>query len=363
MSSAAASSLFTALLARLRRVSPSAATSKPERRWARWLAYVSFFVVSFVWFVYLTFPYDRVRDFLVHQVERAMPGAELEIVSLEPAWLTGVEARGVRLRLAADPEPPRPASSESSGTGEARRPPRPSVTIPRLYARASILSFLAGTKEVVFEIEVDGGGSIEGVVADDGRSSRLRAHLEGVDLRRIGVLRRYLGVSLGGVVGGDIELTVADRQDDTDGSVSLSIAEATVGDERFEVPLPVPGLSALQLTRAALGEVGLEITVENGIGRVTRLSANGDDVIVRGNGTLRLHRSLRMTSLDVVLRAAIQPSYLQRNPAVAAALELAGSSPLVAPYRAPDGAFQIRLQGTLGARITALPAGSITIDE
>jgi type II secretion system protein N len=362
MSTATATSPLSSFLARFRRPSPTGPVRPASggRRWLRAIGYVLFFVISFVFCVYLTFPYDRVRDFVVHQVELAIPGSELEIVSLEPAWLTGVEARGVRLRLPAEPAEP---ALTGSGASEPRRPIRPSVTIPYLYARASILSYLLGTTQVVFEIETDGGGTIEGVVSDSGTSSHATAHLDAVDLRRIGVLRHYLGVSLGGEVSGDLDVELGEEPEGTDGTIQLSIANATLGDEQFQVPLPVPGFSALQLTRVELGNLDLQISVEDGVGRVDRLAGDGQDIVLRGTGSVRLLRPIRMTALDILLRAAIQPPYLQRNPTVQGALDLAGSSPLVAPYRAPDGAFQVRLQGTLGARVTALPAGSATIPQ
>lgn len=365
MSSTTSPSALQSFLARFRRSgAPSPIPSSPKtggRRWLRVTGYVFFFLFSFVTFTYLTFPYDRVRDFVVHQIELALPGSEVEIVSLEPAWLTGIEARGVRIRLPAEPvEPTRPGAG---GASEARRPVRPSVTVPYLYARLSILSYLLGTTEVVFEVETDGGGTIDGSVTDAGTESHLTAHLDAVDLRRIGVLRHYLGMSLAGEVSGDIDLQVADEPDGTDGTIALTIGAASIGDEQFTVPLPVPGMTGLQLTRVTVGDLTLNITVEDGVGRIDRFAGDGEDIILRGTGSIRIHRSLRMTALDVLVRAAIQPAYLTRNPAVQGALELAGSSPLVAPYRAPDGAFQVRLQGTLGSRVTALAAGSASIPQ
>ncbi len=363
MSTATSPSAFSSFLGRFRRA-PSPTPSRPAsggRRWLRVLGYVFFFLFAFVAFTYLTFPYDRVRDFVVHQVELAVPGSELEIVSLEPAWVTGIEAHGVRLRLPAEPvEPPRPGAAPST---EPRRPVRPSVTIPYLYARLSILSYLLGTTEVVFEAEVDGGGTIEGVLSDAGTSSHLTTHIQAVDLRRIGVLRHFLGMSLAGEVTGDIDLEVADEADATDGTIHLTIANATIGDEQFTVPLPIPGMTGLQLTRVGVGNLERQITVEDGVGRVEQLHGEGEDVQRRGTGTVRVNRAVHTSALDLLVRAAIQPAYLQRNPAVHGAIDLAGSSPLVAPYRAPDGAFQVRLQGTLGGHVTALVAGSASIPQ
>lgn len=352
MSSAIGGAVGGAIAAAFRRRGSSA---KSERTWPRRVGYVFFFLFSFIACFYLTFPYDRVRDFVVAQVERAMPGAELNLVSLEPAWVTGIEARGVQLRLPAEPDTTPVAAGQP-----ARRPIRPSVTLPYVYARVGILSYLLGTTEITFEAEVDGGGTIEGVLSDAGSESHITAHLENVDMRRMTIIRHYAGMSVGGTVTGDIDINLADVAENTDGNVTLSIANATIGDEQFMVPIPGFG-AGLQLTRVSLGTLQLQMPIENGTGRVQQLMSDGEDVVIRGTGTVRLLRPIGMTAIDIIARAAIQPAYTTRNPAIDGALQIAASNPLVAAYRAPDGAFQVRLQGTLGSRVTALPAGSATV--
>ena len=46
-----------------------------------------------------------------------------------------------------------------------------------------------------------------------------------------------------------------------------------------------------------------------------------------------------------------------------AALEMPMVAALVRDYRAADGAFQIRLGGTIGGRVTAAPAGSTAMPD
>ena len=77
----------------------------------RYLGYPLFFIFAFLTSAYLTFPYERVRDVIEQQVTRAIPGSELEIVSLEPSWISGVEAHGVLLRLPSSTEGERPQQS------------------------------------------------------------------------------------------------------------------------------------------------------------------------------------------------------------------------------------------------------------
>lgn len=313
----------------------------------RGVGYPFFFLFAFLTSAYLTFPYDRVRDFITSQVSRALPGAELEIVSLEPSWISGVEAEGVSLRVPNDTLGERPYT----------------VTLPRVWARAGIFSYLFGTTSVDFEIEVDGDGLIEGSLEHDETSTHVVLHLVDVDLRRIGLLRVVTyHLPVYGVVSGDIDLTLADESDETVGEATLAIVGAAVGDGRARVPVPGMG-SGITLERITLGDVNLTLGVEHGSARIEELTANGEDAELRGSGSIRLSRQIRMWALDVLIRINVLPAYRTRNPAMDAIFSLAESNELVRPYRAADGAFQLRLQGTVGGRVTAAPAGSTAMSD
>ena len=324
---------------------------------SRFVVFPFYFLCCLFSSAYETFPYDRVRDFAIHQIERAMPGAEVEIVSLEPAWISGVEATGVLIRMPQEP-------------GEDRRA---EVTIPRVYARAGIFAYMFGTSDITFEIETDGGGSITGELTDATSGSgdeaheqtRVVAHLENVDLRRIGMIRHALGIPVEGTITGDLDVTLADELDATTGNITLTIAGVALGDGRAEVSLAalMPGMShGLVVDRLRAGDINLRIDVEHGVGRVQQLSSDGEDAQLQGQGTIRLLRPFRMSALDVLMRINITPAYREGDHARGLFM-LADSSPLVQPYRAPDGAFQLRLQGAVGGRVMAMPAGSATLDH
>lgn len=324
---------------------------------SRFLVLPLYFVCCLFSSAYETFPYDRVRDFAIHQIELNVPGSEVEIVSLEPAWLSGVEATGVLIRM-----PPEP--------GEERRT---EITIPRIYARAGIFAYLFGTTDVTFEVEMDGGGTITGEVTDTSSGSgddaheetRVVAHLENIDLRRIGLIRHALGIPVEGTITGDVDVTLADELDATTGNITLTIAGVALGDGHSEVSLAalMPGMShGLVVDRLRAGDINLRIDVEHGVGRVQQLNSDGEDAQLQGQGTVRLLRPFRMSALDVLLRISIAQAYREGDHARGLFM-LAESSPLVQPYRAPDGAFQLRLQGALGGRVMALPAGSATLDH
>lgn len=316
----------------------------------RYLGYPLFFIFAFLTSAYLTFPYERVRDVIEQQVTRSIPGSELEIVSLEPSWVSGVEAHGVLLRLPSTTEGERPMS----------------VTIPYVWARVGIFSYLTGTTSISFEAELDGGGTVEGTFDDESDEEHARthlvAHLENVDLRRIGPLRAATRLPMAGMITGDIDVTLDDEADDTTGSISLDMTEMALGDGRAGVSIPgMPG--TITVDRLEIGAVTLRADIEHGTMRITQLVGNGTDLELRGSGTVRLVRPVRNCALDVLLRANILPSYRERSDRTRGIFGLVDMTAEARPYRSADGAFQFRLQGTLGGRVTAAPAGTATMPD
>jgi type II secretion system protein N len=321
----------------------------------RFLVFPLYFLCCLFSSAYETFPYDRVRDFAIHQIETGLPGSEVEIVSLEPAWITGVEATGVRIRL-------------PQAAGEERRA---ELIIPRVYARAGILAYMLGTTDVSFEVETDGGGSIVGELTDtssgsgDGahESTRIVAHLTNVDLRRIGLIRHALGLPVEGIVSGDFDVTLADELDQTVGHITLTVTGVAIGDGRAELML-IPGSAhGLAIERLDAGDVNLRVDIEHGVGRVQQLVSDGADAQLQGQGTIRFLRPIRMSALDVLLRINVAQGYRERSDRMRAIFSLVGMAPEARAYTAPDGAFQLRLQGAIGGRVMAMPAGTATLDH
>ena len=101
----------------------------------RWLillgfaGYAAFFWACFWVFAYFTFPYDRLRDFIVHKIEyRTLPGGRVEptgyqvsIVNFSPYWFTGVRIQGLGIVT-------QPATPEDQPTN---------TTIPAITARST----------------------------------------------------------------------------------------------------------------------------------------------------------------------------------------------------------------------------------
>lgn len=310
----------------------------------RAVLYPLWFLFCFLTFAYCSFPYDRVRDRVEEAVEQAMPGAELEIVSLEPSWLTGIELGGVSLTLAAEEEGGRASQ----------------VSLTNVSARVGLLDYLFGTTSASFSAELGGGGLIEGSFSDSGTETQVRLHVSDVALGRIGPLRRYTMLPVSGTLSGDVDVTVADEAANTRGQVTLSIVELSVGDGRARLAIPGMG-NGVTVEQLNAGDLSLRMEIERGVGRIQELAASSDDIDLRGSGTVRLLRPVRMSGVDVLLRLEIKEPYRERNDRTRAVFSMVELSPQIRPYRAPDGALQLRLAGSFGSSVRASAAGTVAL--
>ena len=85
------------------RSAPAAADPGADKRGqiALYVGYVVFFVFCFLFFAYLTFPYERLRDIITDRFAilppdgKAAPKMVMKIEELSPHWLTGVALEGV----------------------------------------------------------------------------------------------------------------------------------------------------------------------------------------------------------------------------------------------------------------------------
>lgn len=312
----------------------------------RAVAYPLWFLFCFLTFAYCTFPYDRVRDRIEEEVERSVPGSDLEIVGLSPSWVTGATLTGVSLTLPAEAEGERPTQ----------------LSLTEVTARVGVLDYLFGTTSLSYSAELGGGGTIEGAFAESETQTHVAMHLENVALGRIGPLRRFVMLPITGTLSGDVDVTIADDTEQTEGDVTLTIAGLSVGDGRAR--LAVPGLgSGITVEQLNAGDLNLRMQVERGVGRIQQLTSSSDDVDIRGAGTMRLLRPIRMSNVDLLLRFEVKQPYRERNARTQAVFSMVEMSPDVRPYRAPDGAFQLRVAGSFGSTIRASGAGTATLPQ
>ena len=321
------------------------------RKFLRFMGYSSFFWASFWLFAYLTFPYERVRDRLVQEVEfpkdargnRRPSGYQLEIMDLQPSWFTGVEAHGVRII--------------KPGEGEE---PTVDVLLEEVHARISLLSLLTGTVAVTFDARL-AGGSLEGEV-EMGDSGSLRLDIvEPIQMQRVSIIRNFLGLPMGGKLSGDIDVTFPENIQEAEGHVNLLTENLRIGDG--EAKLRLPGMpNGITLERINVGRMAIQMQIAAGVATVQRLRSRGDDAELDGTGTINLMQPLRQSRLDLLVRLKILPAYAEQSDRARSMVALLDSVPTLARARTSDGALQYRLGGSVGGGIRSSPAGSTRME-
>jgi type II secretion system protein N len=322
-------------------------TTPLGKRLLRAAAYSSFFTFCFLGFAYLTFPYDRLKDFIIQEVERPMgpgdvrvpSGTELEIVDLSPSFLTGVDLEGVRLTKVADEPDGEPMT----------------ILIDEASARISLRSLLVGDLGVSYDVVV-GGGTIEGDYETDDETQHVEAEIEDVNLLSLGFVRSAVGLPVRGKLGGTIDVTLGAEPAQSTGSVKLAITGLQIGDGRAK--LAIGGMrDGITIERIDAGDLNVELVIEEGVARVEELTANGPDIELAAGGTIRLAQPVDMSRLDLLLRFKFQDGYRERNDRTRALFSLVDLTPQLRSAKTNDGALQYRINGSLGGRIGTTPAG------
>ncbi|MET0340732.1 MAG: type II secretion system protein GspN [Polyangiales bacterium] len=335
--------------------------------------YTAFFLVFFFLFAYWTFPYQRLAGYLSDKVAESSSGYTLEIGSISPYWLTGVELEDVKVRKTAAEAL---ATPPPSAGGKDKPIVDQAVRVRSATARLGLFSLLFGNKALSFDAELE-AGDIEGTFDDDGDTKHVVAKLEKVDLGKLGLLEALIPLPLKGVLTGDFDLTLSAQPSKTSGTVKLGIAKLVAGDGKAKLKLGSMG--GLTIDPVAVGDVTLLMDVKEGVGMVKKLSSTGPDLTLDGGGEVRFAQPLSRSRLGLALKLKLNESYRDKSPRTKVMFSLldGASSPQVAAAKTPDGAFQVRLSGPLtsprvlpgGAGATkgpapgALPAGAPGDDD
>ncbi|MBN4049485.1 type II secretion system protein GspN [bacterium AH-315-N03] len=303
-----------------------------------------FFLFSVIFGAYLTFPYDHLRDFIVQEVERGGQ-THLQITSLEPSWLTGVEAEGVTV------------SNVPEGDDEPAQ-----LVIEHVEARVSLLALMGGATEVSFDTALEGGGVITGVFANSEEATHIEAHIERVDLARIGPLRTSIGLPVQGVAQGDVDLTIGAEAVNTEGTANLTIRNLAIGDG--EAQLEIEGLGAgLTLERMNLGTLSFRMETERGTTTIEELHADGEHAELWATGSLRLAQQVERSSMDMLFRINFKEAYRTSSGRMEGLFALLEINPQVRPARTSGGSFQWQISGSFGGRIRMIPRGGAPMPE
>ncbi|WP_437296921.1 type II secretion system protein GspN [Sorangium sp. So ce426] len=298
---------------------------------AKWAVYPLFYLFCLGLFGYLTFPYDRLKDRLIAEFDRTQQkrgpnqAQRLEIDELDSYWFTGVEMKGVRLIL-----PPgelgassRPSGAAAFASGDAAKDsaPKPSVIeIDEAHARVKILPLLIGRTRISFWASVF-GGEIEGVVPWGRSSGDVHVEVSDVELAKVGPLGDILGLPIAGTLSANLDLSAPDGKfNKANGALEVSAKEVSVGDGKTKIQ----GLIALP--EAKLGELLLSAEAKDGVLKVTKMSANGQDLELDGDGKVTMREPWNNSTADLYVRFKFTDAYRSKSDLTKSLLGAPGSS-------------------------------------
>lgn len=286
--------------------------------WQRRTAYGLFAFLAFVFALRQTIPTEAVKERVV--MEAAAQGWQVSMADVRPAGLVGVSMRSVSL--------------------ESRDGLR--IPIEKLDATLRLWPLLLGRRGYDFDAALF-EGHVKGFAEERKTARRISARIAGVDLSRAVPLRKATGVDLAGIVQGDLDLTLDEKEPaKSSGHLDLAVERAAVNGGE----MPVPGMGgALTLPKVALGRVTAKAAVKDGKLTFERLDAKSDDIEATGEGLyFVLQPRLAFAPIFGKARLKISDGFWSKSGASGfkGVVELA-----LAQARGRDGGYGFQLFGTL----------------
>lgn len=282
-----------------------------KRKLAFAALYSIFGFVTYLFFLYVTFPSDVARGRLIYEANKA--GVRMQLVDFKPAWPWGITLKGVDIYSFSEPDaahkphpikPPRPpigpggapggpgpegtaAGGTVAGNGpggavaghaDAQGAPAaaaaaaevPVLTLDRLRI-PTLLPLLmpaaGGMGKISFDADLY-GGTLAGSYAQESGFSKIIADLADFDFAKYPFAGETLDLKLGGRMGIKTDLSVSrEKIRESTGSVAMTFSGLAVHKgskvQGFDIPLeltfkPVSGTMDIKNGRAELSEMTFE---------------------------------------------------------------------------------------------------------
>jgi type II secretion system protein N len=326
--------------------------SAAKLKYLKWVGYAFAYVLAFVLFAYISFPYERLRQYVVstyNATQTAPAQNRLEIDSLSWSWrFPGIVAEGVRLVV---PPPPTPE-------GEKPLPPR-YLEAQEVFVSASALALLSGSREASFGAQAL-DGDIAGWASDSSAGRRLELQLDGVNPGSIPQLASTVGLPIAGSLSGHISLDIPEGNiSKAEGTVDLAAEDLVLGDGKAKIQ------NAIVLPELHMGAFVLKAQVSGGRLKIDECTAQGRDLDLALSGSIRLRAKLENSVADMELKFSFAEKYRNQSDMTKALFgrpdskipglfDTATSSHLT---KQDDGSYGARLAGSLG-RLMPRPLAS-----
>jgi type II secretion system protein N len=291
--------------------------------------YTSFFGLVFLIALYWTFPYDRLRDYVVAKLstDDAIATRTVEIGELEPVGIGGLRISDLEITQLAKKPDAQPATLHLSSVS----------------ADLSLWSLLIGNKKLTLSAKA-GGGTLDGKYLQTSDTQHIEAELNGFDIGALGV-GSFMGLPIKGKATGTIDVLVAADVIKSTGSVKLDVKNLKVGDGKAKIRPPGLG-TGLTLDEIDAGKLALAIDLHDGVANITRFATDGRDLKMSGKGSIHLSDPLKRSRPDLDLYLTFSDVYNNNRDRTKAMFEILQMRPEWQRATTPDGTMRVHLGGT-----------------
>ncbi|MGE0867708.1 MAG: type II secretion system protein GspN [Kofleriaceae bacterium] len=321
------------------------------RKVVRVLGYLALALITFVFALQLTFPYDRVKDRIQDVLSAKY---DVSIGSVERGIMPGrMYLKWVTLQKRGNEAPPPPAAAEGSDTPAAPPPPA-KLVIESLELDVGLLALLGGTAEINFDAEIS-PGHLVGTIALSKTSTAVE--VEGIALpsNRLPV-QDYTDLPMTGRLDFAFSLTlpkeknkngqIANDWTKATGALSFDCATGcTFGPGKMKPPVKDHRRQVVLGDGVAIGKIFVEklairVDIKSSRLELTKFELASKDGEVHFDYTMTLAPVFDDSLVSGCLRFKDSPELEKREPKTSAALINSGAE------RRADGLFHIRLDGT-----------------
>jgi type II secretion system protein N len=320
----------------------------------RYLGYPAFFLFFFVLFVYWTFPYDRLKEFIIHQVEApratsagtVQPASiQLEIDELGPTFFPGLSARGVRLTWLPQQQGQRAITAR----------------MDKVTAHVSLFGLLFGRANG--DLEIEGmGGTVEATFQSTFSGTRpglrkLKLVLKDVRANEIGPLVHGIGLPVQGRLGSNIELEIPEGLvNRATGNASLTIDGLKIGDNVAQ--FQIPGFGGVTIAQIDAGTLAGNVAIRDGNANIERVSARSRELNLTLSGRVELRADPSQTGINLLTRFQLTDAFRSKNEQAGRIMMVLDMVPDLRAARDASGMISLRCRGTAGVGVRCAAEGA-----
>jgi type II secretion system protein N len=312
----------------------------------KWVGYPLFAIVTFVFALHYTFPYERVKE---RAIDALSDDYDVDIQSVEPGFFPGsVEFKGIMLM----------SRPEKDGEEVTR------IFIDKVELDIGLFALIGGKTDIDIKAKI-ANGSVSGNIVVSKGSLTVDLTTKKLPLGQVPGLAGAIGLPMDGGLDADFELKLPKGRagyewKEADGRIKISCPSCTVGDGEAKIsPKARSSKSRSAKRRAAfasggvtvprldLGNLVAEIEINKGKGVIKQFNAQSGDGELYIDAELKLARKFKDSTMPGCMRFKVDDSMGNRGDDVSK--NFANIQQVMGVPRDADGFSNVRIVGKMSA--------------